>query len=102
MKKINGYIHMSINIRGLLNYFKHKSMTGFFIDKGRYMSDEEARNYLYDHIEKGHNVLPMCVEHECPDFDYFGGGCPGHDVHYYDDNDNETTKEEYEKKGDIK
>lgn len=40
MKKINGYIHMSINIRGLLNYFKHKSMTGFFIGKGRYMSDE--------------------------------------------------------------
>ena len=74
----------------------------FFIGKGRYMSDEEARNYLYDHIEKGHNVLPMCVEHECPDFDYFGGGCPRHDVHYYDDDGNEITKEEYEKKGDIK
>lgn len=44
----------------------------------------------------------MCVEHECPDFDYFGGGCPVHDVHYYDDDGNEITKEEYEKKGDIK
>ena len=42
--------------------------------------------------------MPLCDEDECPDFDYFGGGCPGHDVHYYDD-DKEITKEEYEKKG---
>ena len=55
-------------------------------------------NHIYDHLEKGHKVLPLCDEDECPDFDYFGGGCPGHDVHYYDD-DKEITKEEYEKKG---
>lgn len=74
-------------------------MAGFFTYNGRYMSDLEARNYLMDHIEKGHKVLPMCDENECPDFDYYGGGCPGHDVHYYDDEGKEITKEEYEKKG---
>lgn len=100
MKKVTGHIHMSVNIRGMLDYCKRKSMAGLIIDdKGRGLSDKEARDYLYDHLEKGHKVLPMCDEDECPDFDYFGGGCPGHDVHYYDDNDKEITKEEYEKKG---
>ena len=100
MKKVTGHIHMSVNIRGMLDYCNRKSMTGLIIDdEGRELSDKEARNYLYDHLEKGHKVLPMCDADECPDFDYFGGGCPGHDIHYYDDNDKEITKEEYEKKG---
>ena len=100
MKKVTGHIHMSVNIRGMLDHCRRKSMAGLIIDdKGRELSDEEARNYLYNHLEKGHKVLPMCDEDECPDFDYFGGGCPGHDIHYYDDNDKEITKEEYEKKG---
>ena len=99
MKKVTGHIHMCANIRGMLYHFGRKSMAGLFVDNGRELSDKEARDYLYDHIEKGHKVLPLCDEDECPDFDYFGGGCPGHDVHYYDDNDKEITKEEYEKKG---
>ena len=91
---------MSVNIRGMLENCRRKSMAGLIIDDdGRELSDKEARDYLYDHLEKGHKVLPMCDEDECPDFDYFGGGCPGHDIHYYDDNDKEITKEEYEKKG---
>ena len=102
MKKTIGYIHTCVNIRGILNLYRRKSMAGFIIDDDRYMSDIEARNYLLDHIEKGHKVLPMCDEDECPNFDYFGGGCPGHDVHYYDDDDKEITKEEYEKEGGLK
>lgn len=90
---------MSANIRGMLNCFRRKSMAGLIVDNGRELSDEEARNYLYDHLEKGHKVLPLCDEDECLDFDYFGGGCPGHDIHYYDDDDKEITKEEYEQKG---
>ena len=100
MKKITGHIRMSVNIRGMLDYCRRKSIAGLIIDdKGRGLSDKESRDYLYDHLEKGHKVLPMCDADECPDFDYFGGGCPGHDIHYYDDNDKEITKEEYEKKG---
>ena len=100
MKKVTGHIHMSVNIRGMLDYCRRKSIAGLIIDdKGRGLSDKEAHDYLYDHLEKGHKVLPLCDEDECPDFDYFGGGCPGHDIHYYDDDDKEITKEEYEKKG---
>lgn len=99
MKKTIGYRHLCGNIRVILDYYRRKSMAGFFTYNGRYMSDIEAKNYLMDHIEKGHKVLPMCDEDECPDFDYFGGGCPGHDVHYYNDEGKEITKEEYEKKG---
>lgn len=100
MKKVTGHIHISVNIRGMLANCRRKSMDGLIIDDdGRELSDKEVRDYLYDHLEKGHKVLPMCDEDKCPDFDYFGGGCPGHDVHYYDDDDKEITKEEYEKKG---
>ena len=74
MKKVTGHKHMCVNIRGMLNHFGRKSMAGLITDKGRELSDEEARDYLYDHIEKGHKVLPLCDEDECPDFDYFGGG----------------------------
>ena len=102
MNKITGHRHMSINIRGMLNYFSKKSMAGFIVDKGRELSDEEVRNYLYDHLEKGHKVLPMCDEDECPDFDYFGGGCPGHDIRYYDDYYKEITQEEYESEMGLK
>ncbi len=35
-------------------------------------------------------IRPIQVNHA------FGGGCPGHGVHYYDDNDNEISKEEYD------
>lgn len=90
--------HVSIDIRGMLNHFRRKSMAGLIVDKGRELSDEEARNYLHDHLEEGHKVLPMCGSDECPEFDYFGGGCPGH-VHYYGDDGNEISKEEYETKG---
>lgn len=31
----------------------------------------------------------------------FGGGCPGHNIRYFDDDGNEITKEECEKKGGV-
>lgn len=96
MKKITGKIHMAINIRGMIEHYRRKSMRGVITDNGRPLSDEDARNYLYDLLAKGYKIMPMCDEKDCPEFDYFGGGCPGHDVHYYDNNDDEITKEEYE------
>ena len=53
----------------------------------------------HDAYEEPQGEYKIICQDECPDFDYFGGGCPGHDIHYYDDNDKEITKEEYEKKG---
>ena len=88
---------MSIDIQGFLEHYRKRSMRGLVIkDDGTPMTDAEARQYLYDHLLQGHKLLPMCDEKECPDFDYFGGGCPGHGIHYYDDDNNEITEEEFE------
>lgn len=89
--------HMGINIQGMLEYYRRRSMRGLIInDDGKPMTDTEARQYLYNHLKQGHSVLPMCDDKECPDFDYFGGGCPGHGIHYFDNDNNEITKEQYE------
>lgn len=89
--------HMGINIQGMLEHYRKRSMRGLIInDDGKPMTDTEARQYLYNHIKQGHSVLPMCDDKECPDFDYFGGGCPGHGIHYFDNDNNEITKEQYE------
>lgn len=89
--------HMSVDIQGFLEHYRKRSMRGLSInDDGKPMNDADARQYLYNHLLQGHTVLPMCDDKKCPDFDYFGGGCPGHDVHYYDDDNNEITKEQYE------
>lgn len=89
--------HMSIDIRGMLNHYGRKSMHGLMIDdNGNEMTDAQVRAELQRHLSLGHTALPMCDTAECPDFDYIKGCCPGHGVHYYDDNDNEITKEEYE------
>lgn len=89
--------HLSVDISGMLKYYRRKSMNGLMRDdNGRLMNDKEVRAELQRHLSLGHTVLPMCDDKDCPDFDYFGGGCPGHGVHYYDDNDKEISKEEYD------
>lgn len=97
MKKVIDILHLRVDIQGLLNHYHRKSMKGLMRnDDGRLMTDKEVRVELQRHLSLGHTILPMCDNSEdCPDFDYFGGGCPGHGVHYYDDNDNEISKEEY-------
>lgn len=97
MKKTTLKQHLSVDISGMLKYYRRKSMNGLMRDdNGRLMNDKEVRAELQRHLSLGHTVLPMCDDKDCPDFDYFGGGCPGHGVHYYDDNDKEISKEEYD------
>ena len=80
--------HMAMNLAGLLRNYGRKSLKGFFFDeKGREISDAECRKYIAECQAKGWKVIPMCSESECPNFDYFGKGCPGHRI----------TKEEYER-----
>lgn len=80
--------HMSVNLEGMLRNYKKKSMKGFFLDdKGKEMSDKECREYIRQCQAKGWKKIPMCDETECPDFDHFENGCPGHEI----------TKEEYER-----
>jgi hypothetical protein len=71
--------HMGVDIQGLLNNYRRKKMTGLMTDDdGRELSDKECRAYLAECQSKGWKVLPMCSSEDCPDFDYFGGGCKGH------------------------
>lgn len=73
---------MSININGLLLSCGKKSMKGFFIkEDGKKCSNKEAREYIAECQKAGYKVIPFgCSEKECPEFDYFGGGCPGHEI----------------------
>lgn len=72
--------HFSCNINGLLKLYKKKSMDGLFTVDGKVLNDSEARQFLNDCIEKGYKCLPLGNNDDCPDFDYYGGGCPGHPV----------------------
>ena len=71
-------LHMCADIRGMLNNYRRKgSLKGVFKDKdGRPLSDNEAREFLYDCLAKGWRVIPYG---ECDNFDY-QTGCKGHPV----------------------
>mgnify|MGYP000946287301 CR=1 FL=1 len=69
-------LHMCADIRGLLeNHRRKDSLKGVFKDKeGNPVSDESARDYLYECLMKGWRVIPVG---ECDNFDY-QTGCMGH------------------------
>ncbi len=98
MKKTVAKRHLAINVQGILENYRRRSMAGLVTnDDGSKCTDAEARQFFYDHLKQGHTVIPTCDPKECPDFDYTGGGCPGHGIHYYDNNENEISKEEYDR-----
>lgn len=71
-------IHLSVNIKGMLENYRRRSMKGLLIDdNGKSMSDQQARDYLYECLAKGWKVLPTT---DCEGFDHFGKGCPGHKI----------------------
>ena len=74
--------HMSINLNGLLRNYGKKSLKGFFIkEDGKECTNREAREYIAECQKKGYKIIPMgCSDEECPNFDYTGGGCPGHEI----------------------
>lgn len=72
--------HMSYDIKGVLKLYEGKSMDGLLTVEGKTLNDSEARQFLNDCIEKGYKCLPMGDSDDCPNFDYYGGGCPGHPV----------------------
>lgn len=71
--------HMRVSIEGMIKYFKRRKMDGLMTtDEGIPVSDSQARAYLKECHEKGWKVIPTVKDSECPNFDHFGGGCPGH------------------------
>ncbi len=70
---------MGMNIKGCLENHRKKSMKGLFThDDGTSCTDQEARDYLYECLGKGWKVIPLTDE--CEGFDYFGNGCPKHEI----------------------
>lgn len=69
-------IHMCADIRGMLkNCTRKGSLKRVFMDDtGQWLTDEEARDYLYDCLAKGWRVIPVG---DCDNFDY-QTGCKGH------------------------
>lgn len=73
--------HMSVDLNGLLKITGKKSLKGFMTDdNGHVLSDKECRDYIQECLDKGWVCIPLGSSGCCPDFDYFGGGCPGHKV----------------------
>lgn len=72
--------HMSVDVNGALRNWKASNWKGVCTDPetGRTMTTAEVKAGLKDHQAKGHKVIPCCSDAECPDFDYFEHGCPGH------------------------
>lgn len=74
-----GIRHMSINLEGMLRNYKGKKINIFDDENGKTISDTEARKYISECLAKGWKLIPMGGEDICKGFDYFGGGCPGHE-----------------------
>lgn len=69
--------HVAQSIEGCLR--NNPIGTIDFLEKdGKVLSDKEARAELQSLLDQGHKLLPTVSAEECPDFDVFGGGCPGH------------------------
>jgi hypothetical protein len=70
--------HLGVNIQGLLNNYKGKTLKGLLQDdEGNLLTDSEARTFLKECQDKGWKLLPSA---DCEGFDPLGGGCPGHRV----------------------
>lgn len=62
--------HMSVNIKGMLDYHKRKKITYMQDDDGNRISDGEARVYLNECLNKGWKLIPCSSD--CDGFDPFG------------------------------
>jgi hypothetical protein len=76
MSEVTKTSHMSMNIEGMLRIYKRRKINFFEDDKGRPLSDKEAREHIAGLQAKGHKLMQM--SDECEGFDPFGKGCPGH------------------------
>lgn len=68
--------HMKMSIRGFIknNSFPSDYRDVFTDDKGNPLSPHDAREFLFDELSQGHEVIPVG---ECDNFD-FKNGCQGH------------------------
>ncbi len=73
--------HLNISLRGaLMNWLSSDWLNCCRNDDGTVMSPSQVKAYFLDELAKGHEVIPCVSLSECPDFDFSGKGCPGHEV----------------------
>jgi hypothetical protein len=71
-------IHTCIDIENLMRVHGRKSLDFFTADDGTPLTDSEVRAKFKAALAKGHRLYPLCKDGECPDFDPYVNGCPGH------------------------
>ncbi len=69
-------MHMSVNLEGVLRNYKGRKINFFSDDKGKQLTDKQARKAIADLQALGHKK--MCCSNDCEGFDPFEHGCPGH------------------------
>ncbi len=67
--------HLSVNLEWLK---MQKNLQGIFEEDNKVLSHTEAKEHIEELLGMGWISIPMCGSDDCPDFDYFSGGCPGH------------------------
>lgn len=70
---------MGLSVRGALRYSKQefaRMFKGVFSNNGRVLTPDEAKNFLFDELSKGHEKIPIG---DCNAWD-FKSGCPGHEM----------------------
>lgn len=70
-------IHMSISVRGVLQWPKSQLKGMFRHENGKLLTPDEAREYLMDQLADGYECIPFGTE--CDNFDK-KEGCLGHAV----------------------
>lgn len=69
--------HLAQSVRGALSNWSEREMGRAFVDEnGRHLKAHEAREYLFDCLTQGKELIP--IDPSCDNFD-FKDGCQGHD-----------------------
>lgn len=72
-------IHLSLDLRGAVKNFRPHEWVNCVTVDDRTLTPDEVLDAFIEEIAAGKRVMPMCMANECPDFDYSGKGCPGHE-----------------------
>jgi hypothetical protein len=78
--------HSNLSVSGALRNWQDSSWEDVCTrENGQVMTPAEVREHLLHCQEQGRQIIPLCHERECPDYDFSGGGCPGHFRLYADE-----------------
>jgi len=71
-------IHVCQSVRGALRNWRAREWENCVTDPetGKTLTPNEVREWLFDELARGHEVIPF--GDPCEGFDFSGGGCPGH------------------------